>query len=373
MNYQLDDAGLAAPLQEMEQLVRALGELPLPAKQEDWFRRRNWVRTIHGTTHIEGNTLNDEEVEEVLVEGPGDTVSRREGLEVINSRAATAFADDVAETDVAIDEVLVREIHKLVLNDIAELNRPGEYRRGQNRVTDGEGNLIFSTPVSGDVPELMREFGIWLRDGCDQRPAPIAAALAHLELVAIHPFYDGNGRTSRLLARTLLRRHGYAFRGIVSHDAQLDADRPRYFKAIRAAIGRHYEPGCDATPFVAYFLSALSASIRYTLDRVALFDDVVELLREEAAGGRIPAASIDPLAYTWVNRAIRPARYREMTGRTPQLVTYDLRRLNEGGFLQASGATRRRKHLIGPALEALGAGAKPQPALKVETERDILG
>ena len=116
--------------------------------------RRRALRTFHGTTHIEGNTLNDEEVEEVLVEGPG-SFSRRDSLEIINIRAATKFVDERAgDRDLDLDEALVRETHRRVLKGINDLLRPGEYRRGENRVTDGEGNLIFSTPVSGDVPAL---------------------------------------------------------------------------------------------------------------------------------------------------------------------------------------------------------------------------
>ena len=374
MKYALDERALELPLREMEELRRAVAEVPMTPTHQDWFRRRNWVRTIHGTTRIEGNTLSDDEVEEVLVDGPGDNVSRRDGLEIVNTRTATIFADEMSDNSkVSIDEALLREIHRRGLADIAGLQRPGEYRRGENRVTDGEGNLIFSTPASGDLPDLMRQFGFWLRDGCEGRKGAIAAALAHLELVAIHPFNDGNGRTARLLARTLLRRHGYQFRNLVSIDAQLDADRLNYFKAIRAAVGQLYVPGYDATPFVAFFVSAISASIRYTLDRIAVFNRVVDLLRENAAKGRIPAGSLDPLAYTWVNRSIRPARYREMTGRTPQLTTYDLGRLNEIGFLEATGKTKRRRHLIGPALEELGEKAMSQPEPKSETERDIVG
>lgn len=372
MDYGLNETAIEAKLAEMEDLRAAIAGLPLGPSYEDWFRRRSWVRTIHGTTHIEGNTLNDEEVEEVLVEGPGDNVSRRDGLEIINTRTAAKLADEIAaQTDLPIDEASIREVHRCVLADIAELHRPGQYRRRENRVTDGEGNLIFSAPVSGDVPELMRWFGVWLRDGCDGRRAPIAAALAHLELVAIHPFYDGNGRTSRLLARMLLRRSGYDFRNIVSLDAQLDLDRPNYFKAIREAVGRTYKRGYDATPFVAYFISALNEAMRYTIDRIAGFERVHAILRDEAAAGRIPAPSVEPLAYTWVNRAIRPSRYRELTQRTAQLTTYDLGRLAAAGYLEPTGATKRRKYLIGPALENLGTSARAQPVIKVATERDL--
>src|SRR5437588_7723991 len=232
MDYVLRPEPLADLLQSVSDMAALFEQLPLSPKHEGWFRRRAWVRTIHGTTHIEGNTLNDDEVEEVLLSGPED-FSRRDALEVLNTRAATRFADAIADDhDLPIGEAFVREVHRRVLQDLNPLHRPGEYRRGENRVTDGRGRLIFSTPISGDVPDLMQQFGAWLSGESDSEPGPVAAALAHLELVGVHPFYDGNGRTARAPGRTLFRRHAYKFRSIVSLDAQLDTDRDRYFEAI---------------------------------------------------------------------------------------------------------------------------------------------
>ncbi len=358
----------------MEKLRRAVEGLPIDPTYEDWFRRRNRVRTIRGTTRIEGYTLDDEEVEEVLVEGPSENISRRDRLEIVNTRKATALADDIAGRGVPIDETVIWEVHRLVLADIAGLHRPGEYPRGENRVTKEDGNLILSDPVSGDVPERMHRFGAWLRDGCDGRRAPIAAAPAHLELVAIHPFHDGSGRTSRLLARILLRRAGYDFGNIVSLDAQLDTDRANYFKAVRTAAGRTYSRGYDATPFVAYFVSAITASIRYTLDRISGFDRVLTLLRAEAAARKIPAVTVEPLAYTWVNRTIRPSRYREPAqrrpGRTPGAIDRAIPALKacaeleqRPGLLGEAGQARRdpATQVGGGKPPGKGAGSRSRP------------
>jgi hypothetical protein len=144
---------------------------------------------------------------------------------------------------VGIDQRVIREIHRRVPWGQSPLLTPGEYRRGENRVVDPDGGTIFTTPPSGDVPSLMDELGAWLTNQSGSLDAPTAAALSHLEFVAIHPFNDGNGRTARAISRLILLRHGYAFDGLVSLDAQLDLDRAAYFSAIRAAIGRSYEPG----------------------------------------------------------------------------------------------------------------------------------
>ena len=207
------------------------------------MRRRAWVRTIHGTARIEGNTASDVEVEALLA-GEGSTrVSATEAREIIGTRDALTLADELATRGLVPDEAVIRELHRRVLWGQSQLLTPGEYRRGENRVVDAAGSPIFSTPPSGDVPELMHDFAAWLSTATKRHAPPVVAALAHLEFVAVHPFNDGNGRTARAIARLILVRHGYALGGLVSLDAQLDLDRSAYFAAIRAAVGRTTCPG----------------------------------------------------------------------------------------------------------------------------------
>jgi len=328
--------------------------LPLDPQHAEWFRHRAWIRTIHGTTRIEGNSLNALEVEDVLL-GSGSALSRKDALEVLATREALGFVDKVARGQkVALDERLVRHVHSLVLDDIDPMLTPGAYRRGPNAVGDAQGNVIFSTPASGDVPALMREFGVWLRSGCDGKPAPVAAALAHLELVGIHPFYDGNGRTARALARLLLLRDGYALGGLVSLDAYLDNDRRAYFDAIRASAGVSYRPPYDATTFVAYFVGSIVGAADFVLSRVKGLTLVLGLLRREVVSGRVPARAQDGLVYAWVNGSIRPADYMRVTGRTKQSASRDLAAAVAAGHLVATGSTRTRRYRLGSRLAGIG-------------------
>lgn len=351
MKYRLRKAVLRQSLGKLDERRWLFANMPIDPTHADWLRRRAWVRTVHGTTRIEGNTLSDIEVEALLTDAAAGRVGDREAREIIGTREALELVDElVGRSKVPIDQQIIREIHRRVLWGQSPLLTPGEYRRGENRVVDPNGTTIFTTPPSGDVPSLMEELSGWLTHQSGSLDAPTAAAIAHLEFVAIHPFNDGNGRTARAISRLLLARHGYAFDGLVSLDAQLDLDRAAYFAAIRAAVGRSYEPGYDATPFVRFFVDALVQSADHVVERVRGLGVVMIAIRRAIASGRLPAPMIDGLAYAWINRHLRAGDYRRVTGRSPQNTTRDLQRAVDDGWLTAAGERRARIYALGPRL-----------------------
>lgn len=354
MDYRLDHRALDADAERLERLRWLFDNLGLDPRHQEWFRHRAWVRTVHGTTRIEGNSLNDIEVEEVLERSA--PARQKDALEVVATREALSFVDRLGRRRaLRVDEQVIREIHRRVLDDIDPMLRPGEYRKGENRVADAGGTLIFSTPVSGDVPDLMHRFGRWLREGADGRAPFVASALAHLELVAIHPFYDGNGRTARALSRLMLIRGGYALNGLVSLDAYLDLQRREYFAALRSSLGRTYERGYDATPFVRYFVGAMAGAAEHVLSRIKGVSELLRVLQRGTVSGEIGAPVVDGLVYAWVNGSIRPADYRAIAQRTGPSATRDLQQAVAAGYLVPSGETRTRRYLAGPKLQAVQA------------------
>lgn len=354
MEYRLDKQATTGPLEKLQDLQWLFANLGLDPRHRDWFRHRAWVRTIHGTTRIEGNGLNDLEVEELLEHVPAKR--SKDALEVIATRTALAFVDDIAAApELEVDEQVIREIHKRVIDDIDPMLRPGEFRTGENRVGDAEGNVIFATAVAGDVPDVMHRFGQWLREGAGREHPVVAAALAHLELVAIHPFYDGNGRTARALSRLLLVQHGFALDGLVSLDAYLDLQRRDYFAAVRASLGTSYSRGYDATPFVSYYLSAIRGAAEHVLSRVKGTTELLRVLRAEVVKGGLPPQLTDPLVYAWINGSIRPSDYRDITSRTKPSATRDLAAAVRAGYLIVSGETKSRRYGAGPKLRAVQA------------------
>lgn len=350
MKFELQNQRLAGPLGNLDQRRALFAELPLDPTHAHWLKKRAWVRTIHGTTRIEGNTLSDVEVEGLLAGVAASSASQREAREIIGVREALALVDELAVRAVPIDEGVIREIHRRVLWGQSPLLTPGEYRRGENRVVDSAGQPVFSTPSSGDVPELMRALSTWLGSAAAGHAAPVAAALAHLEFVAIHPFNDGNGRCARALSRLLLGRGDFAFDGLVALDAQFDLDRTAYFAAIRESTGPTYAPGYDATAFVLYFLESSVKAADHVLARIRGLGTVLTEVRRSIADRSLPAPMIDGLAFAWLNRHIRPADYIGFTGRSPQSTTRDLARAVEAGWLVPVGEKRGRYYVLGPRL-----------------------
>src|SRR6266508_6371230 len=94
MDHRLDHQATAGPLAKLEDLRWLFANLGLDPRYREWFRHRAWVRTIHGTTRIEGNSLNDLEVEEVLEQLP--RTRSKDALEVLATRTARAFVDEIA-------------------------------------------------------------------------------------------------------------------------------------------------------------------------------------------------------------------------------------------------------------------------------------
>lgn len=159
-----------------------------------------WTYNSNG---IEGNTLTLRETQVVL---EGITVggkSIKEHLEAINHEKAILFLDDIVKDINPITEWNIRNVHQLILKDIDNDNA-GRYRRENVRIK----GALHIPPDYIKIPELMEKLILTYETWNEYHPI-IKAALLHGELVKIHPFIDGNGRTSRLLMNLDLMNSGY--------------------------------------------------------------------------------------------------------------------------------------------------------------------
>ena len=179
-----------------------------------------WTYNSNG---IEGNTLTLRETQIVL---EGITVggkSLKEHLEVINHEQAILFLDDLIKEKEPITEWNIKNIHQLVLKEIDDKNA-GKYRNENVRIK-GTNHI---PPDYLIIPELMEKLVINYEDWKKYHPI-IKAALIHGELVKIHPFVDGNGRTSRLVMNLSLMNSGYV-PVIIKKDKRLE-----YYTALDKA------------------------------------------------------------------------------------------------------------------------------------------
>lgn len=204
--------------------------------------------TVAGSTGIEGNALPIGAVDAVL---SGQTPAGRTSdiRDVLNYNAALDLANRAAlRDDFEWSQELLRRLNATILSGLEDDER-GEYRAGPVIVGG-----IFEPPDAARIPGLMRELAEWLGgdDGADH--TLVRAGLTHLNVVSIHPWLNGNGRTARVAGSLALMRRGIAAPELVNVESWIRARPSEYAAVLQETHGPHYRPDEHAaTPFLEYF------------------------------------------------------------------------------------------------------------------------
>ncbi len=189
-------------------------------KMEEYFR----VNYTYESNRIEGNTLTMQETH--LVVNQGITIggkSVREHLEAVNHSEAIDYLYDLVGQKIDLSERVLKELHYLVLKGIDRENA-GKYRSVPVRI--GGASFVPAQPYL--VPKLMEDVFVFFKKNKDIMHPVILAAEMHERVVTVHPFIDGNGRTSRLVMNLILLSFGYTIANLKGDNAS----RLRYYSAL---------------------------------------------------------------------------------------------------------------------------------------------
>lgn len=322
-------------LQTIERQSWLVDHMLIMPKHEVWIQRGIQVRRAAGTTQIEGAKLNEAAVGRLIAQGAGANPTEDEQAN-LNALAAYRFVDFLSDQqDIPIDELVIRELNRRFIEGASDMLTPGVYRKGQNTVGR------FNPPDQGDVPALMRSFALWLREGSEIHPV-LKAGIAHIHLVAIHPFWDGNGRTARGLATLLLQRSQFGFRKLLSLESNLFNDRDAYFTTIERTLGSRLSTHYDATPWLEYFTLALNTEVQFLEDGLTDWHRAVEDIHRRAAAKGWEPRHADGLALARWTGQITRGDYMEITGVSAATASRDLAELVGAGALIPEGKTRAR-------------------------------
>lgn len=292
--------------------------------------------SVSGSTGIEGNPLDAEQVEQVLAGSavPADATHIRE---VENYNRALNLAREAAQRpDFGWSHEFIHLINATVMEWL-----PGD-TRGNYRSSPADEIHVgtFTGPSPLLVQGLMDALIVWLRT--DGTSPLIRAALLHLNLIAIHPFTDGNGRTSRILAAVELIRDGVRAPELISIEAYLRRNRDEYVDILRTTLGPAYDPdNHPVTEWIDYYT-------RISLDRLAARTRIIDALPTDI--GMLFSALADvgqPLEWAPTLLAARVGRMRtaqlaDLTGRSMPAARAELARIAGAGWLESHGATRGR-------------------------------
>ena len=209
------------------------------------------IEYTYESNKIEGNTLTLQET--ALVIEKGLTIggkSLNEHLEAINHAYAIDFIKKLAQKNEPITEHNLLQIHSLILQGIDNANA-GKYRTVQVMISGAK----HIPPQPYLVPKEMENLFIWYNENKDKlHPVELSAEM-HERLVTIHPFIDGNGRTSRLLMNLILLQNGFPI-AILKGDTE---SRLKYYSALETAQTEN-----DKKPF----MKLIGDNVKETMERI---------------------------------------------------------------------------------------------------------
>ncbi len=264
-------------IEAVEEVIRHAPILPLWEKE---FREDAIVRSVYHGTHIEGNMLHKDEALSVL-KGKDVMARARDIQEIINYRKVIDFIDEEARNkNETISEEFIKKLHSIIVEKILQGDQSAKYREKQVIIRNSQtGEVTFKPPIPIEVPYLMKEFVLWINQTSRDDLHPILkAGVAHHEFVRIHPFLDGNGRVSRILATYVLLMGGYDIRRFFSLEEYYDRDAIAYYESLQKATGG------DLTTWLEYFTYGASMEFEKVKEKILRLSKDAKM--KEKFGGR---------------------------------------------------------------------------------------
>lgn len=259
-------------LNRIEVIREMIAICPIQPKEELMLKKQAILSMVHHSTAIEGNTLNEYEINKVLAGKKIDALER-EIYEVKNYKKALDWITKKNETEVSEKDIL--KIHGLLSGNILPKERSGHYRKEPVYVvsrTPISQEIRYTAPDHKKASELVSALCDWINTSKNEALSPIiVAGIAHAEMAAIHPFVDGNGRAARLLATFVLYTENYDFRKLFALENYYNNNRHAYYEAIH--LGKTYEERStsDLTRWLEYFITGFLVEMELVIDKIKPF------------------------------------------------------------------------------------------------------
>jgi Fic family protein len=343
----------------IEAVRQAIETLPINPRVLASLRETARLFSTHYSTMIEGNRLTQEQVVKVIEEDHRFAGRERDQAEVKGYYAALDAAETMAELREKITEPTIQKLHALVMAGGNTHAKPTPYRNGQNVVRESRsGAIVYMPPEAKDVPELMAQLVAWINQR-DDLPVPIKAGIAHYQYATIHPYYDGNGRTARLLTTLILHLGGYGLKGLYALDEYYARDLKAYYEALTIGTSHNYYLGRaegDITKWVAYFIDGVADVFEKVRDQA---------MREARRGGKdqtralrdLDARQRKALSLFAASREITAREIAKPFGYQPRTASLICQRWVERGFLEMTNpAKTSRRYKLSDRYAAIVEG-----------------
>ncbi|HKI67003.1 MAG TPA: Fic family protein [Solirubrobacterales bacterium] len=364
-----------AALERIEDLRRQLRyRVAEPRRWVGSVRRVLSARAIQGSNSIEGYDVSLEDALAAVEGSEPAEADERDWLAVLGYRRAMTYVLQLADDPhFEYSSALIRSLHFMVTEYSLEAS-PGLWRPGpiwvQNSAT---GEIVYEAPESDAVPELIEALISQLRSD-DDVPAMVRAAMAHLNLVMIHPFRDGNGRMARCLQTLALARDRILSPEWMSIEEYLGAHTQAYYD-ILAEVGRGaWNPQLDARPWVQFCLKAHYIQAANVLRRIRESERLWIAIDELREKHELPERVVGSLFDAATGLRIRNSSHRksvesaERVEISKQVATNDLGAMVRAGLIEQRGQKRGAYYEATDVLRAVRARVREEgPAIDVDS------
>jgi len=356
MLYAFPDLDLedTAVLAEISAMRTELAEhLRVPRQWTGRLRRTALARAIRGSNSIEGYRVELDDADASLDGEEPLSADQRTFAEIRGYRQALGYVLTMTRDEhFRVDASAIRSMHFIMLShDLAK--SPGRYRQTDIYVHDDRTEqIVYTGPDATEVPVLMGELVSDLNDHANQDPV-VQAAMAHLNLVMIHPFRDGNGRMARALQTMVLAQKGIAEPEFSSIEEWLGRNTEDYYRVLAATGRGHWNPDADAHLWVSFNLRAHHLQAQTVRSRWHRAQRTYVLLDEVVAQHGLPERVVDPLYTALLGFRLRRPTYVEQSGVDARTASRDFKALADLGLLRPVGETKGRHYVGGDGLEPI--------------------
>lgn len=330
---------------------------PEPRRWFGTLRRMAFARAVQASNSIEGYDASLDDVVAAVDDEPTLTADEETRMALAGYRDAMTYVLQVAQDRAAkVDEGLLKSLHFMMLKHRLDKS-PGRWRPGEVYVVrESSGERVYEGPPADDVPALVAAAITELE--ASDAPVLVRAAMAHLNLVMVHPFRDGNGRMARALQTLVLARDQIMAPVFSSIEEYLGRNTERYYEVLGEVGGGHWNPQHDARPWLRFCLTAHYHQARTQLRRIEETERLYAACADLASTHGLPDRMTGVLVEAAYGFRLTHSTYKMLVdltaGETVSTLTTsrDLRALVDAKLLQPIGQTRGRYYVGEPLLIA---------------------
>lgn len=344
-------------LGEIEEMRRDLKyRLAETHRWDGQLRRQLQARAIQGSNSIEGYHASVEDIESIMAGEDPLEASAGVAREISGYQQALTYVQLLSRALVfRFDAGLLHALNFMMIGHHVDKS-PGTVRPGGIYVRNSAtGEVVYEGPDAGEVPALLGELVDWLNAGDLDAPSYVRAAMAHFNLVSIHPWRDGNGRMSRALQTLVLGRDQITTPEFSSIEEWLGHGRNTYdyYDALAGRQFGRWRPHGDTLHWVRFCLRAHHLQAQQVRRRLSEAGEVWMLLEERTDADGLNPRTVSALYEVFVNRRLRRTRYQLDESLSQGQAARDLRDLAAKGWLRPYGETKGRFYAPGPRMQVI--------------------